>query len=261
MRSKKLSKEEIELLCNHAEAKGEDCRALLKDHKIPPPYDTIFERAQALPFFPIVLGAWIRAMHACGPSEKSKFTLLPSGQSYIRRIWKADGTCSITTHRHFYRLERDRFLYLYRLKGDTGLGNGNAEAGRQLRLAVMEAAREAGDSKFVKAIENLRDRKKPDRDADKYGLETRKLILGTWLPFSLWAMDDKSALNLICSIRKDSNAGPDLDTWRQQRYQMDLVTFREIHYKCALLVFSDGKLRPPENREMVSILFAETRYP
>jgi hypothetical protein len=248
MLSIKLSPDESKILRDFTR-KNKERREIVEAAQPPTPFDAVFRKARSLPYYEIVFGAWARAMEACEPGDKSKFIRVPSGHSYVRRIWKADGTCTVTTHRHFKHYEGNHFLYLYGLDGDAGLGNGDAEAGRQLRLAIMEAAREAGDFKFVKAIENLRDRWKqkrnlrPTEDADKDVLETRKLILGAWLPFSLWAMDDAAALSVICSIRKGSSAGPDLKAWRQQRYQMRLATWRQIGSKCPLLEFFDETLR------------------
>jgi hypothetical protein len=140
--------------------------------------------------------------------------------------------------------EREHFLYVFWLDGDKGLGGGDTEAGRRRRLFRIETARKAGDLRFVNAIQNIQRHRKPTEDADRDNMETRKLILGSWLHLSLWAMDEASALAAACSLREGSNAGPTLPAWSRARERLKLVAWWQIGLKGPLFEFIDGRLKP-----------------
>lgn len=217
MRSRKLSQVETDLLRNHYAANARGMRAFLEEHKSPPPFDLVFEQARNLCCFPIIFGAWVRAMGAPPPDSNNT------------------------------KWEQKYFLYLYRLGGDAGLGDGDDARGKALRLSRMKQARNLGDLAFINAIKDIQ-RHRPAyskaENADRDGMPTRNLILGSWLPLSLWAMDDKSALAASCSLKRGHHAFPSLNTWRQHRYQLSLTTWRDLGLKSPLLEFVGRKLRP-----------------
>lgn len=196
---------------------------ILNEYKPPSPFDCYFERARQLPCYELVLGAWLRAMCLVtgGPAPDEG-----------RETW-----------------EKDHFLYLIWLAGDEGLGDGDAEAGRELRLARMEEARKAGDRTFANQIKDAhRHRDKGEKDADKNEMEAPQLILGLWLHFSLWAMDDFTSLTVACNLKKGGTPRIDPLTWerrwRQARRRLKLVTWRKLGMNRPLLKYKGDVVIP-----------------